>query len=400
VSAGLPSQGTKLVWSLRRHAWLVVACVLLVAGASLLIAPATPVYQGQALVVAQQLTMKSEALPALAESVFEDGTVATAVAADPAVGGDRSGLIPNRVSVVAAKDSIVIAVQGRDPDPATAARLANTAATAYVDALNRGGAGVGQFSLQTPAPVPTAPMEKLSVPMRAAIGALAGLILGLGLVALLAALTSPVVTARDVEQTVDVPVLGTVQLPPMKRGEYPGPLGVPGIATVTRWLATVPSGRLLLISPPSAIAVRQRVFVMVAVALWTLRTVWFEACQELVQAVDRHCLDHRNAGRAVHARQAGSDELVLADGGSPLEIADPATTNVSVVAVVPHGLSRRRLRTLASDYEDGGLVGVILVDVRPGWRLGLRRGRGAAASASLPAAQRGTARSVPEPERA
>ena len=48
---------------------------------------------------------------------------------------------------------------------------------------------------------------------------------------------------------------------------------------------------------------------------------------------------------------------------------DPAAAPVSVVAVAPVGTSRGRLRELALDYLNGGLVGVVLVKRRLGRRL-------------------------------
>jgi hypothetical protein len=378
---------------------VVIACVLALAAAPLILTPGAPTYQAEALVVTRQLAQNERILPHLGEAVFANGAVAARVATDPAIGGVTRGLIPDRLSVVAPKDAVVFVVQARDTDPATAARLANLAGAAFVDELNRPGAGVGVFALQAQAVVPSEPLSTVSPKARAALGAVAGCILGLGLVALIAAVRRPVVTSHDVEGAAGVPLLGTVQLPRMAHGTYAGPLGVRGIATVTRWLATVPPGRLLIVSPPSAGGIRHRIYVMAAVALWTLRTVRFEAPGELIDAIREHCVEHREARRTVHPRPDAADELVLVDGGSAFEIIDPATTNVSVVAVAPLGASRRRLRALAFDYGDGGLVGVVLVDVRPGiQRAAARRARAAASAPATAGALREV--SVPEPERA
>lgn len=395
MSADRPPQGTRLLWCLRTYAWVVAVCVLVLAATPLIVTPAAPTYQADALVFVRQLKVDSGVLPRLAEAVFANGAVAKRVAADPAV-GDTTDLIPDQLSVVAAEDSIVFVVQARHPDPATAARLADLGAAAFVEELNRPGAGLGEFALKDQAAVPTETLSELSSPTRSAIGALAGVILGCGLIALITAVRRPVVTAQDVQGVAGVPLLGTIQLPTPPDGSYPGPLGIRGIANVTRWLATVPPGRLLLFSPSSAVEIRHRVFVMVAAALWTLRTVRFEAPAELVEAIRQHCHDHRDAGRTVHLRPQATDELVLVDSGSALEIVDPDVTNVSAVAVAPLGIPRRRLRALTSDYADGGLVGVILVDVRPGKRAGVRpvqKSPGDTGDVDSVAA-------VPEPERA
>jgi capsular polysaccharide biosynthesis protein len=367
VSAERPPQAGTLLWGLRNYAWVAILCALALAAVPLIVKPAAPTYQADALIFVRQLSVDSRILPRLAESVFANGAVADRVAEDPAI-GDSSGLIPDQLSVVAAEDSIVFVVQARHTDPATAARLADLGASALVEELNRPGAGIGEFALQDDAVVPTETLSAMSAVARSAIGALAGLVIGLGLIALITAIRRPVVTAQDVQGIAGVPLLGTVQLPVAAEGTYPGPLGVRGIANVTRWLATVPPGRLLLVSPPSTVGIRRRVFVMVAAALWTLRPVRFEGPQGLIAAIRQHCLDHRDAGRAVQPRAEARDELVLVDGGSPLEIVDPTVTNVSAVAIAPLGIPRNRLRALTLDYADGGLIGVILVDVRTGRR--------------------------------
>lgn len=400
MSSEKPPQGSRLVWCLRSYAWVVMACVLALAAAPLIVMPSAPVFQADALIFARQLSVSRQVLPRLGEAVFANGAVTDAVAADPAVQGNIEGLIPERLSVVAAEDSIVLDVQARDPDPATAARLANTAAAAFVEELNSGGAGVGEFALQGEAIVPSEPLSTLPPHLRSAIGALAGLILGLGVVALVATIRRPVVTAHDVADVTGVPLLGTVQLPLVTQNSYPGPLGVPGIATVTRWLATLPSGRLLLISTSSAVAIRQRIYVMCGVALWTLRPLRFEAAPELTDAIRTHCRHHRSAGRTVHGGMDVEDEIVLVDGGSILELVDPVVANVSIVAVAPLGIGRKRLRALTADFVGNGLVGVILVDVRQGFQGAVGRGERPLAARVPDAAPEQEEENATEPKRA
>jgi hypothetical protein len=375
VSSDGPRYARRLAWCLRHFGWVVLVCVLVGAAAPLLVVPTERAYQAEALVVARQLTVNPRVLPALAESVFADGAVAAAVAGDPARAGETGGLIPDRLSVVAGPDSITMVVQVRDDDPGTAARLADVAAAAFAAELNRAGAGVGEFAVQAPAVIPTAPLDALSDPVRAGLGALAGLVVGLGLVALIAALRRPCVTSGDVEGAVGVPLLGTVELPRAAPGVYLGARGVRGIATVTRWLATTPPGRLAFISSPSAAGTRRRIFVMVAIAMSTIRSLRLQAHPEIVDAVRRQSPHAGDAVPFPH-RPEGTGELLLVDGGSPMEIVDPAAGSAYVVAVAPLGISQQRLRALALDYLDGGLVGVILVQRR----LGLARIRKVAAS--------------------
>jgi hypothetical protein len=103
----------------------------------------------QALVIAQDLDVDIRALPRYAEAVFQDGQVARAVADE--LGVDASEVVPDRVSLVSEPDTIVLVIVGHAEDGATAERVADVAADAYVRQLNAAGAGVGEFALQASA---------------------------------------------------------------------------------------------------------------------------------------------------------------------------------------------------------------------------------------------------------
>lgn len=381
VSSEQPRYGRRIRWCLRHFSWLAVVCLLVGAAVPLLTVRTERTYQAETLVIARQLTVHPRVLPSLADSVFAAGGVAAAVAADPElgpeVGGEPAGLVPDTLSVVAGPDSVTMVVQARDDDPVTAARIADLAAQAYAAELNRAGSGVGEFAVLAPAVIPTAPLDTVSYPLQAGLGALAGLVLGLGLIALIAALRRPCVTASDVREAVGVPLLGIVELPRAAPGTYLGARGVRGIAAVTRWLASAPPGRLTFISPRSAEAVRHRIYVMVAIAMSTVRPVRLQAPGAIVDAV-RAQTHGTGDTRPFELRPEASGALVLVDGGSPSELVDPAAAPVYVIAVAPLGISPGRLRALALDYLDGGLVGVILVKRR----LGLRAKRGVPRSVS------------------
>jgi hypothetical protein len=386
VTSEQGQQGRTLLWCLRHYSWVVLATILVGAATPLLVLPDEQLYQADVLVVASQLTTNERVLPELTASVFADGAVAAAVATSPA--GHGRTLVPDRVFLVSGPDSITTVVRAQDADPQTAKTLADVAAAAFAAELNRGGAGVGQFTVQGGAVLPDAPLQQTSSTQWAALGAAAGLVLGLGLVALLAVLRRPCVTSGDVEDAVGVPLLGTVELRRAARGTYLGPRGVRGIATVTRWLATVPPGRLTLISAPSGTGMRQRIFVMVAIALSSVRSLRLEAADELVEVVRQHT-------RSGAERADDGADLLLVDGSSPFELVDPAADPLSVVAVAPVGTTQRRMRALALDYLNGGLVGVVLIKRR----LGLRRARPASRPVP-PATAPPRARELPAPERA
>jgi hypothetical protein len=103
----------------------------------------------EALVVAQRLDMGLEALQRYGEAVFNNGEVAREVA--ETYGGQAVEVVPDRVSLATEPDSVMFRVIGHAPDPETAAAIANLAAGAFVEALNRLGAGVGVFAVQAEA---------------------------------------------------------------------------------------------------------------------------------------------------------------------------------------------------------------------------------------------------------
>jgi capsular polysaccharide biosynthesis protein len=120
------------------------------------------------------------AMHARAQALFEGGAVADAVRAE--LGGDSGAVVPDRVSLTAEPDAILLHVVGHDSDPATAAALANTAARALVDA------GADQFSVLAPAAAGHATTSlvpgtiRAAVPMALAaavsVGAALGLLVG------------------------------------------------------------------------------------------------------------------------------------------------------------------------------------------------------------------------------
>src|SRR5688500_13157030 len=147
-----------LRWGIRRYRWLFLACLVLGAAvapvaASKLERPA----DAEALVIAQRLDMSLTALPRYGETLFDNGQVAEAVSQKFSDAVALKDIVPNHVSLVADQDSIVFRVVGHDPEPKTAADIANTAAAAFVEALNAPGAGVAEFAVLSQAKPPPAP---------------------------------------------------------------------------------------------------------------------------------------------------------------------------------------------------------------------------------------------------
>lgn len=356
--------GTRLAWSLRAYGWMVLACASAGAAAPLLVTATPPLYESDVLVIARDLPVDKTVLPRLGDAVFDSGGVASAVAAAPDVGVPAGDLIPERLSLVAAEDSIIYVVQARHTEPTRAADMANVAAAAFVEELNRAGTGVGEFAVQTQALVPTQPLDEVDRGWFVAAGALAGTILGVALVILIAALRRPVIAARDVEEAAGVPVVGTLELPGVGRQALLSGPHARGSAALARQISTVKPGRLLLLAPTSAAAMRRSVYVMVAVALSLLRPVRLEASPAVTDIVRARAGERRRPLQPPAPGSPPAGELVLVEGDPGMEIVDPAKTILSVLAVVPRGISRRRFQALVRDIAGDELIGVVLVEVR------------------------------------
>lgn len=354
---------TRLHWSLRNYAWLVAACILGFAAVPLLVPAPSPTYEAQALVITRALEVDPTALPRFAEAVFTSGAVARAVAANTAIGGGRPEVVEKRLNIVAGEDSVVFRVLARDNDPATAARLANVAAAAFVEELNKGGAGIGSFAVHSEAPVPSQAMNPPDLSLQAALGATAGAVLGLGLIALIAVLRHPVVEVAGVRSALGTRLLGTVPLQRPAAGRVPAPRDIPGIAAITRWLADAPQGRILFTSPPRLAPARYLILTMLAVTLPPLRTTSVLSAQppDAIQAQPEGGL---GAQPTPEPRDGSRGPIVLVDGVEMLDTLDQMLTLASVVLVVRMGVPRATLRAMASGYRPEDLFGVILVDTR------------------------------------
>ena len=163
----------------RRNRLLLVAWAVIVAVAVpiALVTRDEPVADREALVIAQRLDMSLTALPRYGETLFDNGEVAEAVSQKLREGVAFTDIVPNHVSLAVDPDSIVFRVVGHDPDPKTAADIANTAAATFVQALNAPGVGVGSFALLSAAApdVPAHPVqaEKDALAMTLTSGAVA-----------------------------------------------------------------------------------------------------------------------------------------------------------------------------------------------------------------------------------
>lgn len=336
------SPSAQVLWGLRHYGSLIaVAGLGLGIGAPAVQSLQPPVYEAEALVVATQLELSSETLPRYAEAVFDSGSVARDVASDPRIDIAVESLIPDSVDVVTALDSVALVVVGHDPDPQTAVVLANQAARAFVMELNRPGPGVGTFAIQDLADVPEEPTsDLLSTPVGAAVGAITGIIFGVGLVALLIAVRRPVVSAEDVA-SLGLPVLGFVQLPRVRKRQFFSPRGIPGIGAVARRVLEAGPDVVLIASPRRAAPARQRISVMLAMMLNRSTSPDRLYPPELAAAVEASHAGRGDASVWSHTTSTRPRPVVIVDDADPLDVLHLQDRNAWTLLVVPQGTSRR-----------------------------------------------------------
>lgn len=362
-----------LAWSVRTLGWLVLACAL--GGAVLLPILTTtdrPRFEATALVVGQQMQIKSVSLPPFAKAVFASDAmaqrVATAVAVDGSTGDAAAAgaLIPDRIDLVAAEDSIVFVILGRADEPGQAARLADLGAAAFAGELNRAGSGVGAFAVESLAQVPTTESDDRGPPvsLMATAGGTAGALLGVGLVWLVIALRRPVLHRADVESRVGTRLLGTVVLFAPPAGAHPEVHRISGVAATARALLIGGYEIVVLTSPPGEELVRDRVILHVALALAPFRVLSVQAPPELCDELNRQLARRQPNGVAVGSPEP-RPEMRIVDVRTLLTTM-PDRRPTAVVLVIPYGVPARRACALMAQHPRSEVLGVVIVDRRGG----------------------------------
>jgi capsular polysaccharide biosynthesis protein len=369
-----------LGWGLRRYSGLFVACLLLGAVlAPLAVLQRPSPAEAEALVIAQRLDMELNALPRYGEAVFNNGEVARAVATGLGDLGLANDIIPARVSLIAEQDSIVFRVIGRDPDPETAASIANVAAGAFIDALNAVGAGAGVFGLQSPAEPPDEGSSAVAVFLAVPVGVVAGLALGLAAVSIILVARRPVIDPVGAEDVSGIPSLGIVTLPRTRRGEVARPDEFTGLVPACRLVLKLPTPTVVLVSGGRDAGLREQVSVAMASVLMRVRAVRFIGSAEFQTvlaarqaATDRPADDGTGPG--------GDEHLTLVDSREPLDLVQPPEGTATVL-VVRVGIRSSALRAAVAEHLGGSLEARLLL-VKRG-----RRSPGAPAPQPDPAAE-------------
>lgn len=322
-------------WGIRRYWWVMVLSTLLLAVVVPTLVSRLPADQYQASAQVGPSTKINlpnlDSLPKTAESLFGNGAVGDAVRETyspplPAT----AAVIPSRVELVAPQDNIVFTVVGRSDDPEKAQELANVAAGAFAEQLNLYGESMGNFSVKHAATVPPEPEATIAPLPATVIGAVAGLLLGLGLVLLLVAWRRPVVDAASAARLAGAPVLGTVRI--SSAGEVLG-----GVAPLCHRLLNGTHTTALLVGPSSADR------------------------QALATEV-RHLLaaGSRGTSSASHRSRESAELVTIVEAPTEAVLAVRPPSSM-VVLVVPVGLPAAAVRRAAEPLVDPGSSAVVLV---------------------------------------
>lgn len=349
---------------MRHFGLLFLGCV--VAGVvvfPLIAARGGPAYEASALVVAHPLDMALADVPGYARSRFDNGAVASAIAAQFRNVGRPDEIVPDRVRLTVEPDSIVLRVSGYAGSGRAAADLANAAAAAFVNELNRVAAGEGSFQLQSPALPPAAHLPgPLTAVVAVGIGAASGIALGLALVAVLLIVRRPVLDSADATDVTGLPVLGTITLPRLRSGRQPAPAAdIPGMVPVCRRVLTAGPRVVLLTSAGRADVRRRQVLEALAALLGQTRRLHVLALTPIPAVPDVRPAPRRAS--------AADPDLTILDDPGPETVLEPAVPSASIV-LVPIGVSERALRSAMT--TDGPRAGsrrlLVLRTERFGWR--------------------------------
>lgn len=146
-------------------------------------------------------------------------TVGTPAVLQPAI--DSLGLevspaaLSNSVRASADLKTVIISIKAQDTSPVQAAAIAQAVADSLIDTIGRlesqaqGSPSPVKLSVVTPATAPTSPSEP-NAKLNLAVGAISGLILGLGTAVLRNALDNKVRGEADLRRVTDAPILGGI----------------------------------------------------------------------------------------------------------------------------------------------------------------------------------------------
>lgn len=359
--------GARIWWALERHRWIALAVlVLFVTGGWIKgSASAQPRYEAATLVVATDLGIRADQLPRFAETVFRGGRVARTTAQDTSTSIAPEDLIPEHVRLEPLEDNVLLRVVGADHDPDEAARLSHAAAVALATELNRAGPGVGSFTIQEPAQVPTRAIPTLGRLLPVGITGAAGLLFVLASASLLLVVRRPVTTAQQASSLTKLPVLGT---PVLRRHQVP--VRVQGLGALLHQLFPAGDERVLFLAVRGGGGPAARLVGLVIKALLRAGRVGYVPADD-----DEDPLGVRRDPAVIVAE---SDGVVRADPNMPLvvdagsvddadvqQLLDLLPAGVRAALIIPEGTPEWRAIAAASQLSRHAEAGIVFLPRSP-----------------------------------
>lgn len=373
---------SRLSWLLRHHAAFVVLSLVAFGALGTVVqpSPAEPVYSAEALIVAGDLdALRVEQLPRMAATVFNGGNVARNAVEDGGLPMAPADLIPEYAALEPIEGTLLLRVVGSAQEASLATAISNATADALTTELNRAGPSIARFAVQEIAVAPDAPEEQPAQNFTL-LGAIAGLLVGLGLVALLATVRRPVLSMAALRELVDVPVLPGPQLQPPGR-----PIEVvrtPGLTGVVTSFYPVGGERCAFIACKGGSRWRSQTALAVALLLARQGPVALVTSTERGAArLYRRGLSDPDAGLVKHlALVRSADEAPM---GTPLVLDGLSAGRYDVpqllppdarsILIVPQGVSAGAVESALGQFLHGEVTAVLFIPRTPMWRAHGRR---------------------------
>ncbi|RSK33687.1 YveK family protein [Bhargavaea beijingensis] len=208
--------------TLRKRLWLIVMSTVIAATIAGVISflVMTPIYQASTQILVNQTERQSEAFTSQdIQTNLQLINTYNVVIKSPAIlnkvieelGLDETaGSLNEKVTVNSEQNSQVVTVTVQDPNQKQAVEIANTIATVFEQEIPQL-MNVDNVNILSPAVMPANPSPVKPDPMlNMAIGAVIGLMLGIGIAFLLEYLDTTVKTEDDIEELTGLPVIGMI----------------------------------------------------------------------------------------------------------------------------------------------------------------------------------------------
>lgn len=208
--------------TLRKRLWLIVMSTVIAATIAGVISflVMTPIYQASTQILVNQTERQSEAFTAQdIQTNLQLINTYNVVIKSPAIlnkvieelGLDETaGSLNEKVTVNSEQNSQVVTVTIQDPNQKQAVEIANTIATVFEQEIPQL-MNVDNVNILSPAVMPANPSPVKPDPMlNMAIGAVIGLMIGIGIAFLLEYLDTTVKTEDDIEELTGLPVIGMI----------------------------------------------------------------------------------------------------------------------------------------------------------------------------------------------